>query len=85
MADPTVDDMGPAHALAHRIHTAVDLGIIPPLMMPSFFSMGTSLTLTTGIKVPSSSLSRSNPLTSVIKINFIAPSLAAMLAAATSA
>ena len=24
MADPAVDDMGPAHALAHRIHTAVD-------------------------------------------------------------
>ena len=30
MADPAVDDMGPAHALAHRIHTAVDFTLRPP-------------------------------------------------------
>ena len=60
-------------------------GIIPPLMMPSRFNFGTSLTFTTGISVLSSSLSRSSPTMSVIKISLRAPSSAAMRAAATSA
>ena len=61
------------------------LGIIPPEIMPSFFKRLTSLTFTTGMRVLSSSLSRSRPRTSVIKISFMAPKEAAMRAAATSA
>ena len=61
------------------------LGIMPPEMMPSFFRRLTSLTFTTGIRVLSSSLSRSRPRTSVIKISFMAPNDEAIRAAATSA
>ena len=75
---PPVDDVGPAHARRTASTQQSILGIMPPEMMPSFFRRLTSLTFTTGIRVLSSSLSRSRPRTSVIKISFMAPNDEAM-------